>query len=364
MLARPCALTLRQLEVFLAAAQDCNFRRTARRLGVSQPTVSGRIRSVEAYLGYELFDRSSGSSPQLTPRGRAFVAKAQQLVSGATQLTASPKANGASAPLRLKIVIGPWLLTHRVMPALPAFCYENPSIVGEFEPIGLMTEGRELVGSGEADICLYTGDAPPDIGSRSRNTGDHGVLHLRCAGSAARVHGLRLKASPGSAVGHATGAPPCCCNGCARASRVSACRPRTSSCAHSFRIRRCRRCCKAEAFSVFFDEFVASTTLRRIGPPLQAATQSWSACSYLLSRRSAAAARTKCQNNLKQLGLGLDNYETQNGYYPWTGQPLKSSFYVPCCHFWNRVLCSNCTVVRSRTTAEFHTPTAIRRVPL
>src|SRR5206468_3049510 len=111
---------------------------------------SGRIRSVEAYLGYELFDRASGSSPQLTARGRSFIAKAQQLVSGATQLSSSPKANGAGAgaTLRLKIVIGPWLLAHRVMPALPAFCYANPAIVADFEPIGMMTEGRELVGSG------------------------------------------------------------------------------------------------------------------------------------------------------------------------------------------------------------------------
>src|SRR5215470_3365504 len=107
-------LTLRQLEVFLAAAQDCNFRRTAQRLGVSQPTVSGRIRSIETFLGYDLFDRSSGISPRLTLKGRSFIDKAHQLVNGATQLAASPKRQGASSTLRLKIVIGPWLLTHRV----------------------------------------------------------------------------------------------------------------------------------------------------------------------------------------------------------------------------------------------------------
>ena len=29
-----------------------------------------------------------------------------------------------------------------------------------------------------------------------------------------------------------------------------------------------------------------------------------------------AANRLKCQNNLKQIGLGLHNYQTQNGYFP------------------------------------------------
>ena len=33
------SITFRQLEIFVAAAGDCNFRRTAERLGVSAPTV-------------------------------------------------------------------------------------------------------------------------------------------------------------------------------------------------------------------------------------------------------------------------------------------------------------------------------------
>jgi len=265
------SLTLRQLEVFLAAAQDCNFRRTARRLGVSQPTVSGRIRSIEAYLGYDLFDRSSGSSPQLTHRGRSFVAKAQELVSGATQLSASPKTNRASTPLRLKVVIGPWLLSHRVMPALPAFCYENPNIVGDFEPIGLMTEGRELVGSGEADICLYTGDAPQAAGLEVETLATTGCSIF----GSADLH-ARTRPTP-EAISAAPFIMPPEHHPAAQWMRARLAgigvSPKNIVVRTQFPDHVLQMMLQGRALSVFFDEFVAGTALRRVGPPLQPANR-------------------------------------------------------------------------------------------
>jgi DNA-binding transcriptional LysR family regulator len=157
------SLTLRQLEVFLAAAQDCSFRRTAERLGISQPSVSGRIKSIEAYLGYDLFDRSSGIAPRLTIEGRSFVEKAHQLMSCASQLSPE-RATRTRAPLRLKVFVGPWLFKLRVVPALSKFCYENTSIDADFEPLSVATEGRDLVHSGEADVVVYTGDLPDGDG--------------------------------------------------------------------------------------------------------------------------------------------------------------------------------------------------------
>jgi DNA-binding transcriptional LysR family regulator len=157
------SLTLRQLEVFLAAAEDCNFRRTAHRLGVSQPSISGRIKSIETYLGYDLFERTNGVSPRLTLEGRSFVSRAHQLMSGAMQLAAKRRRRPAeSTSLRLKVLIGPWLLKNRVIPAMPGFCYAHPEITADFEAIGIATDGRELISSGDVDICLYTGDPPED----------------------------------------------------------------------------------------------------------------------------------------------------------------------------------------------------------
>ncbi len=265
------SLTLRQLEVFIAAAQDCNFRRTARRLGVSQPTVSGRIRSIETYLGYDLFDRSVGASPQLTQRGRAFIAKAQQLVSGATQLSGSPRSEGAGSTLRLKIVIGPWLLANRVMPALPGFCYDNPGIVGDFEPIGLTTEGRELVGSGEADICLYTGDAPQAGGLEIENLASTG-----CSIFGSPDLCTRIKPTP-EAISAAPFIMPPEHHPAALWMRTRLAgigvSPKNIVARTQFSDQVMQMMAQGRGLSVFFDEFVEGSRLQRIGPPLMPANR-------------------------------------------------------------------------------------------
>src|SRR5208282_2020612 len=38
-----------------------------------------------------------------------------------------------------------------------------------------------------------------------------------------------------------------------------------------------------------------------------------------------SAARTKCSNNLKQIGLGLYNFESANGYLPSSYRPPNAS---------------------------------------
>ena len=39
-----------------------------------------------------------------------------------------------------------------------------------------------------------------------------------------------------------------------------------------------------------------------------------------------AAGRSKCQNNLKQIGLGMANYESTNGSYPPGAGKLSQTF--------------------------------------
>jgi len=65
-------MELRQLEYFVAVAEDANFTRAAERLHVSQPGVSAQIRRLERELGQELLDRS-GRTVSLTDVGAAVL---------------------------------------------------------------------------------------------------------------------------------------------------------------------------------------------------------------------------------------------------------------------------------------------------
>lgn len=72
-------LDAHQLNVFLLAAETLNFTVAARRLHMSQPSVSQHIQSLEQHFGQPLFIRA-GRTIHLTDAGQALVPMAQELV--------------------------------------------------------------------------------------------------------------------------------------------------------------------------------------------------------------------------------------------------------------------------------------------
>ena len=66
------------LRYFLAVAEAGNFSRAAKRVGVTQPTLSAGIAKLEGQLGARLFDRDK-HNVALTPAGSRFLVRARRI---------------------------------------------------------------------------------------------------------------------------------------------------------------------------------------------------------------------------------------------------------------------------------------------
>ena len=142
------SFTFRQLEIFVEAAQDGNFRKTADRLGISQPSISNQIRVLEQWAGGALFHRSRGSTPRLSSKGAAFLGHAQQLLASRRQLRAQDVPRARTERLRLCVAAGPYLLDHYIRPALPAFLERHDDVVLDFLPPGAAKHMHHAVRTG------------------------------------------------------------------------------------------------------------------------------------------------------------------------------------------------------------------------
>ncbi|MBD9196116.1 MAG: LysR family transcriptional regulator, partial [Clostridiales bacterium] len=73
-------INLKQLEVFVTAAEYGSFTRAADVLYLSQSTVSSHIRGLEETLGSTLFDRSAKRKVALTETGERIYPTAREIV--------------------------------------------------------------------------------------------------------------------------------------------------------------------------------------------------------------------------------------------------------------------------------------------
>ena len=71
------SLRSRALQVFVAIVDAGSFAGAARRLGISQPSISAHVQGLERETGARLFDRTSGRQATLTEAGRSLLVHAR-----------------------------------------------------------------------------------------------------------------------------------------------------------------------------------------------------------------------------------------------------------------------------------------------
>jgi LysR family hydrogen peroxide-inducible transcriptional activator len=152
--------SFQQLRFLCALAERCHFGKAADSCAVTQSTLSGGIKDLEARLGVALFERSH-RHVLLTPLGKEIAASAQRLLVGAEELVGMARNAQAplTGPLRFGVIptIGPYvlpaLLSHlgAVVPGLKLYVREDQSAI-------LL----DKLAAGELDILLLA--MPYDLG--------------------------------------------------------------------------------------------------------------------------------------------------------------------------------------------------------
>ncbi|WP_145925248.1 LysR family transcriptional regulator [Bordetella sp. H567] len=145
---------IRQLETFIRIVDTGSFAGAAQAMHATQSTISARMRELEASLGVPLFDRS-GHRAVLTPRGRALLARARQMVGLAADIARDiGDAHGASGIVRIGVA---GLVAMTWLPRLMAALRQRfPAVTVQLE-IALTTPLVERLATGELDLAIATG---------------------------------------------------------------------------------------------------------------------------------------------------------------------------------------------------------------
>ncbi|MBB2927865.1 LysR family transcriptional regulator [Paraburkholderia silvatlantica] len=103
----PLRYSLRQLRYFVVAAEALSFTAAARRLHISQPSISTALADLEASFGVQLFIRHHASGLSLTHSGRDLLGHARNLLKNAEelQLAASEMDGGMGGTISLGCLV-------------------------------------------------------------------------------------------------------------------------------------------------------------------------------------------------------------------------------------------------------------------
>jgi DNA-binding transcriptional LysR family regulator len=146
-------MDLRDLEAFVAVAEELHFGRAAARLNLAQPPLSHRIRQLEQRLGLQLFERTT-RSVTLTDAGLRLLDPARRTLSQAalTSEVAASIASGEDGRIRLGFA---GASSQRLLPLLTtAVRAQYPRIRIALRSQTYVFTARDMLLAGELDLAF------------------------------------------------------------------------------------------------------------------------------------------------------------------------------------------------------------------
>jgi LysR family carnitine catabolism transcriptional activator len=148
------AITLKQLEAFIAAARTGSFSAAAELVHVSQPALTSMIKKLEERLGATLFERSSRGAA-LTPTGRELLPSIDRLISELNDTLATVLSGTSPQGGIVSIACIPSVAADYLPPLIARFEERHPAVRIELQDA--MTENRgivEMLRAGRIDLGL------------------------------------------------------------------------------------------------------------------------------------------------------------------------------------------------------------------
>lgn len=117
---------LRQLKIFIAAAETLNFTQAAKRVHLSQPSVTEQVRALEDSVGHALFIRQNNRL-QLTAAGERLATRARELLALADEAFRQVRDNVDDPGGTIRVAAPQTLCTSVLVPQLLALAELYPA---------------------------------------------------------------------------------------------------------------------------------------------------------------------------------------------------------------------------------------------
>jgi len=148
-------MTLRRLQLFVAAAKGLTLTKVSHALHVSQPAISRQLRLLQEEYNLTLFHRN-GRGLELTADGKTFLKKIESIIAQVEQLKKNHSGEVGAERSKLLTIIGTHGPCAMFLPAIVAkFRKRHPEVQIELRA-DTIARVEDMIVKGEAEIGVTT----------------------------------------------------------------------------------------------------------------------------------------------------------------------------------------------------------------